>query len=253
MLIIPVMYLRGGSVLKPAGTSGPPVKSDPMELAQSWFKASAELFHIIDLDTPPSGPSPNIEILKKIKSDIRLEFEVEGNIRAVDTAEKYLTAGATRIIIGATAYQKPVFLKEMCAKFPKKIAVTIDVRRGKVLIKGWSVAVNKTDLDYVKQFKDSGVDTIFYSNSEEEGALKVTDFGKIRDFLRKSLVKTYHTTDVTSTSDIENLMALVSYGLQGTLLSKCLYEGRIDLESSITLVKERSPNGIDESTYTEEN
>lgn len=252
MLVIPVMYLRGGSVLKPAGSGGPPAKSDPVLLATDWFRAGAELMHIVDLDTPPAGHSPNIEILKKLHSDIKLPFEIEGHIRAVDTAEKYIQSGAIRVVVGAPAYQKPAFLEELCRKFPGKIAVTIDVRRGKVVIKGWTVASNKTDLDYVAQFKKAGVDTVFYSNQEEEGSLKTTDFGKIREFLRHSMIKTFHTADISTTADIEGLMMLESYGLQGTLLGRSLYEGRLDLESSITYVKEKSSGGMDEPTYTEE-
>ncbi|PIR17928.1 MAG: hypothetical protein COV46_02130 [Deltaproteobacteria bacterium CG11_big_fil_rev_8_21_14_0_20_49_13] len=252
MLIIPVMYIRGGLVLTPSATGGTsPTKSDPFELAHDWFKASAELIHVVDLDAPPAGPSPNISVLHKIKTGLKLEFEIEGNIRASDTVERYIAAGASRVVIGTSAYQKPAFLTELCKKFPKKITTVIDVRRGKVIIKGWAVASNKSDLDYVKQFKEAGVDTIFYSNCEEEGYLKVTDISNIREFLRKSMIKVFHTLDASSAHDIENIMALESYGLQGTLLSRSLYEGRIDLESAITLVKERSPGSGDEPTYTE--
>lgn len=252
MLLIPVMYLRGGTVLKPSGSGGPPVKSDPLELAKDWLNAGVELIHIIDLDMPASGETPNIDILKKIDTKLKIAFEIEGNLRSADTAKHYFNAGAMRITLGTIAYQKPAFLAELCKAFAGKIAAHIDVRRGKVAIKGWSVATNKTALDYVAQFKEAGINTIYYSDTEEEGLLKDADFLRIRDFLRKAFVKCVHTQDVSKPADIEQLIMLEPYGLTGTLLSHSLYEERIDLEATITLAKERSQGGMDEPTYTEQ-
>jgi len=251
MLLIPVMYLRGGMVLKPAGSGGPSVKTDPLELARDWFNAGCELIHIVDLDVPASGHSPNCDLLARMSGELKLGFQIEANIRSVDTAQSYFGAGAVRLLLGSIAYQKPVFLAELCRAFPGKIATQIDVRRGKVQIKGYAVAANKTALDYVEQFKEAGVTTVFYSDSEEEGVLKPADFGRIREFLRKALIKTIHTTDVATGYDIEKLIMLESYGLLGTMLCRSLYEGRVNLESAITLVKEKSEGHFDEPTYTD--
>jgi phosphoribosylformimino-5-aminoimidazole carboxamide ribonucleotide (ProFAR) isomerase len=65
------------------------------------------------------------------------------------------------------------------------------------------------------------------------------------------MIRTYHTTDVNSASDIEQLVMLKPYGLHGTLLSRSLYEDKIDLRASIDLVNDRSRGGLDEPTYTE--
>lgn len=251
MLLIPVIYIRGGATLKPVGAGGPSVTSDPIELARVWSKSGAELTHVVDLETPASGPSPNLSILKKIRDEIKVGLVVEGNIRSIDTAEKYFQIGAERITLGAIAYQKPAFLSELCQKFPKKVAVNLDVRRGRVVIKGWTVATNKTSLDYVKQLKEAGVTMLYYSDSDEEGLIKPADFGRMRDFLRKALIKIVHTTDITNTTELEQLIMLESYGLEGTLLSKSLYEGRLDLEGTITFSKEYSRSGLDEPTYIE--
>lgn len=243
MLLIPVIYLRGGLALRPSGNA--------VEIARGWAASGAELIHVIDMDTPPTGASPNNDVLTKIASVAKIRFEVEATVKTSETVDKYIGAGAERVTIGSIAYQKPAFLAELCKKFPKKIAPHIDVRRGKVYIKGWTVASNKTALDYVKQFKDVGVDTIYYSDLDEEGVLKTQDFLRIKDFLKKAMVKTYHTTDVNSANDIEQLVMLEPYGLNGTLLSKSLYENKIDLHASINLVSDRSRGGLDEPTFTE--
>lgn len=224
---------------------------DAVEIAKGWADAGAELIHVIDMDAPPTGPSPNSEVLAQIAGTAKVKFEVEAAVKSIGAAEKYISAGAERITLGSIAYQKPVFLAELCKKFPKKIAVHIDVRRGKVNIKGWAVTSNKTALDYVNQFKDVGVDTIYYSDIEEEGVLKIQDFLRVQDFLKHAMIKVYHTTDVNSSNDIEQLVMLEAYGLNGTLLSKSLYENKIDLHASISLVRDRSCGGLDEPTFTE--
>lgn len=245
MLLIPVIYIRGGITLKPSG-------KDPVALANEWSKAGAELIHVVDLDSPAAGPSPNLSILKKIKDEAKIDFTVEGNIKSTDTAERYIQAGAERIIVGSIAYQKPAFLAELCQKFPKKISTHLDVRRGRVVIKGWPVATNKSPLDYAKQLKNAGVTMLYYSDSDEEGTIKTADFGRIRDFLRKAMIKIVHTTDITNTTELEQLIMLESYGLEGTLLSNSLYEGRMDLGGTVTFCKEYSRSGLDEPTYIDD-
>ncbi len=245
------MYLRGGMVLQSASGSSGPVKSDPIALARDWVNAGAELIHIIDLDSPASGPSPNTGVLKQISEKLKVPFEIGGNVRSIDTAEKYVQAGAQKIILGSIAYQKHDFLESICKKFPGKIAAIIDVRRGKVVIKGWAVASNKSAIDYTDQFKTAGVSAIYLSDSDDECKIGMEDIGRIRDFLRNTKMAVIHTTDITTVHDLEQLITLESYGLLGTLLTKSIYDGTVSLENAITFAKEKSAGGLDEPTLQE--
>lgn len=206
---------------------------------------------MVDMDVPPAGPSPNVELLGKIRSEFRLVVSVDGHVRDHATAESYFSAGVSQLALGAVAYQKPQFLAELSQKFPGRLAVHLDVRSGRVVIKGWTVASNKTAIDYVEQFRESGISTFYYSDAEQEGVIKEDDAIRMREFLKKAHVKVVQTTDIASPADLEKIFILESYGMTGTLIGKPLYDGRIDLEGIITFAKDHGKSHLDEPTYTE--
>jgi len=251
MQIIPVLFLRGGGVFSPVSATVNKVKGSPLDVAKGWYKAGAETIHVVDMDVPLAGPSPNNELIGRIHQELRLAVSVESHIRDAETAGGYFAAGVSRLVLGAVAYQKPQFLTELAQRFPGKLAVHLDVRNGKAVIKGWTVAPNKTAMDYVEQFRQAGVSAFYYSDSEQDGVIKEDDCIRMRDFLKRAHVKAVHTTDIASPADLEKILILESYGMSGTLVGKPLYDGRIDLEGIITFAKEQAKNHLDEPTYTE--
>ena len=53
------------------------------------------------------------------------------------TIDEYLSAGASRVILGTAAVTDESFLKDALAKYGDKIAVGADIADGKIAIKGW--------------------------------------------------------------------------------------------------------------------
>lgn len=247
MYIIPSLYIRDKKTFALA-TGGTPFNEDPLEMAKKLASIGAELLYILDLNVPPAGGIPHLPIIEKIASETGLKVQIAGNIRSADVVERYVKAGVERVVLGIIAYQKPEFLRNVCRMFPGKIAVPIDVRDGKVLIKGWTVAARKTALDYAEQFKDAGVETIIYSDVETEGKITKADIARIMIFSKQSPIPIIHSTDVSSIGELELVLALKSIKIIGTIIGKSMYSGTIDISSTITHAKERMPAGMDEPT-----
>lgn len=247
MLIIPSLYIRDQKTVQLA-TGGLPFDSNPVEMAKQLRGVGAESIYLVDMNVPPSGNIPNLLLIQKIIETTGLEVLLAGNIRSVDVIEGYSKAGVGRVVIGILAYQKPDFLKEACLNFPKKVAAHIEVREGKVVIPGWTVAAKKTALDYANQFKDAGVTTILYSDIMTEGKLTIEDVKRVGLFINKVPMSVIHTTDFANISELELLMKLETPKLSGTILGKSMYAGAIDIASAITHVKEMVISGMDEPT-----
>lgn len=248
MLIIPTIYIRGGKTVNLANRPTENYREDPFEMARYWADAGAELLHIADLDAPVAGPIPNADVIKRIITELKTPVQIGGHIKSTETVDRYIALGAVRVVLGVVAYQKPDILKAACSGNKGKIATHIDVRGGKVVITGWAMPTKKTALDYAGQFKDAGIGLIIYSDTQEDGSITTANIDNTREYVRQINLPTLFQADIENLNDIENVMSLETYGLMGIIVGRPIYEGRLDLKSAITFIKERSLNGADEPT-----
>lgn len=247
MYIIPSIYIRDHKTVALA-KGGVPFDEDPVKMAHKLALLGAEIIYILDLNVPPAGNVQHLPIIENIVKQTGLKIQLAGYIKSEDVVDHYIKAGVERVVLGAIAYQKPDFLKKVCKKYPGRIAVHIDVRGGKVIIQGWTVAAKKTAIDYTEQFKEAGVGTVLYSEVESEGKITPTDISKIMLFSRKSPLPIIHATDVSSPKELELVLGLKSNKIVGTIIGRSMYSGIIDISSTITHGIEEAPAGTDEPT-----
>lgn len=240
MLVIPTIYLRNHRVVNPAPEARFHLPEDPMALAEEMAHAGVHLLHLIDLDAPQTtGHIGHADLVRQLCDKGRFAVQIAGPIRTVEAIDRYLQLGVSRVILGTIAYQIPTFTAEAGKKFPGKLGIEIDVRNHKVMIKGWTVAANKTALDYAVQFRSAGIAVALYSDVNEAGQITPANFQGIREFARQCRMPVIHATDLNSLEELEHVLLLEKFGVTGTLLSKSLYDGRFDIKGLITLAMER--------------
>ena len=95
-------------------------------------------------------------MIEPLLKESKLFAEIGGGIRDMATIDRYLAAGAGRVILGTAALADKKFLLDAIAKYGEKIAVGVDCRDGKVAVSGWLEttaieAVSYTHLDVYKR------------------------------------------------------------------------------------------------------
>ena len=110
---------------------------DPAAQAKECEEKGATHIHLVDLEGARDGTTPNLDVIKKIRESTSLFLELGGGIRTMETAEKYLSIGVDRVILGTAAVTDEAFLTEAAKTYKEKIAVGVDVKDGYVFIKGW--------------------------------------------------------------------------------------------------------------------
>ena len=108
---------------------------DPVAVARAFKEQGAMQIHVVDLAGAKLGEPMHMDVVRKIVDETGLFVEIGGGIRTMDTIEKYVSAGASRVIIGTSAVTDEAFLQEAIAKYGEKIAVGADIADGKVAIK----------------------------------------------------------------------------------------------------------------------
>lgn len=207
----------------------------PEETAKAFADAGANYIHVVDLDGAKSGDTPNIETIKKIVNVSGLKVEVGGGIRSEEVIKKYLDAGVFRVILGTVAVENPAFVKEMVDKYGDHIAVGVDIKDGKVAIKGWTEVSTETCVDFCKKMERIGVKTIICTDISKDGLLSGTNMELYQNLSGELSLQIVASGGVTTLDDVKQLKEM---NLYGTIMGKALYTGNIDLKEALKLVEE---------------
>ena len=105
-------------------------KMSPLEQAGKYKDHGFKDLHIVDLDGALTGETVNLDIIQDIVGKFNLKVEVGGGIRNTNSIQKYIDAGAEKVILGSSSINDKNFLKKACEKFPNKIALGLDSKDG---------------------------------------------------------------------------------------------------------------------------
>ena len=76
---------------------------NPIEIARDFEAKGAKFIHMVDLEGARDGSTPNLSIVADVAQNTSLFVEIGGGIRDMETVEKYLSAGVSRVILGTAA------------------------------------------------------------------------------------------------------------------------------------------------------
>lgn len=202
----------------------------PWEFAEDFVDKGCSAIHIVDLDGAKSGETVNIDTVKRIAAVKGLYSEIGGGIRNMETVSRYLEAGVDRVILGTAALKDPSFLKNALREYGDRIAVGVDLKDGKVAVKGWLETSNKDGIEFLKELEDLGVEGVIVTDISRDGAMKGTNldlYGRIKEEVSLKV------TASGGVSTIEDIVALKSMGLYGVIIGKAYYTGAIKLKEAL--------------------
>jgi len=207
----------------------------PEEVARGFEECGAEYLHVVDLEGARDGSLANLETIKKIIDSTKLFVEVGGGIRSIETVEKYISAGADRVIIGTAAVTDPEFLEEAVAKYGERIAVGVDIKDGKVAIKGWTEKSELGCFEFCERLSALGVKTVICTDISKDGLLGGTNLELYAEMSEKFNMDITASGGVSSLDDIRKLSKM---GMYGAILGKALYTGDVDLREALAAAAE---------------
>ena len=126
---------------------------DPAAQAHAFETQGFEHLHVVDLDGAFAGKPMNGAAVERILETVGLCVQLGGGIRDMATIEGWLEKGVNRVIIGTAAVRDPALVKDAAKKFPKRVAVGLDARDGKVAVEGWAETSELTVLDIAQALR----------------------------------------------------------------------------------------------------
>ena len=205
----------------------------PVEQARKYKDYGFKNLHIVDLDGALTGETVNLDIIKGIVGKFNLKVEIGGGIRNFDSIQKYVDAGAEKVILGSGAIKDKNFLKDACQKFPDKIALGLDAKDGYLSVSGWKENSNQLTLDYLKEVNEYGVKRLIYTDINRDGMKQSPNFDETSRVAEISNCPVIISGGVSSIDDIKKAKTLNN--IEGVIVGKAIYDGDIKLDE---LVKE---------------
>ena len=206
----------------------------PVEQATQFIDKGFKNLHIIDLDGALTGETVNLDIIKEIVNKFDLKVEIGGGIRNFESIQKYIDAGVEKVILGSAAIKDKNFLKEVCQKFPNKIALGLDAKDGYLSVSGWKENSNQRTLDFLREVNDYGVSRLIYTDINRDGTKQSPNFEETSKVADDSKCPVIISGGVSSIDDIKKAKSL-NKNIEGIIVGKAIYDGDVKLEE---LVKE---------------
>ena len=237
MIVIPAIDLRKGQCVRLRQGSATEEKiydHDPVELAQQFASAGAQIIHVVDLDAAlAEQASQNRILVEQICRKTGLPIQFGGGLRTVADVEELLDKGVTRVVLGTLATQSPETVETLVDSYGERIAVGIDARGGRVMAGGWQHETAWTALKFACDVAALGVSRIVFTDITRDGMLSGLNIEQTLEVARASGVRVTASGGISSLEDIAQLRHSGEPLVDSVIVGKALYERRFTLEQAI--------------------
>jgi phosphoribosylformimino-5-aminoimidazole carboxamide ribotide isomerase len=224
MLIIPAIDIFQGNVVRLFQGDFNKVTYypfTPVEIAQHFLNLGYKRLHVIDLEGAKIGQP---KITTDIEAILRLgaEVQVGGGIRAFKDAKTYLDIGVNSIIISTRAISDHAFVDMLLKHYTSdNVIVSLDVKNGKLAIKGWQEECNSDLAIVIRQLMQQGIKNIIITDIMRDGTMTSVDCGFYKQIiLGFPKINFYAAGGVSGYDDIAKLKTIP---LAGVIVGKAFY------------------------------
>lgn len=203
---------------------------DPLDMAMLFEDHGIRYLHLVDLDGAKIGKVQNQKILERIKNKTDLIIDFGGGIRNHQDVASLVNAGADQINIGSLSIKDIPAVDQILELYdPSIIILSPDVINRKIAIHGWQESSDIELSDYILDYSKKGIQYYVCTDIEKDGMLLGASVNLYKDLLDEfPAIKLIASGGVKDITDIEQLNTI---NVDGVIIGKAIYEGRIDLNN----------------------
>lgn len=250
MQLKPAIDILGGKAVRLAQgdyTKVTVYNDDPVEQARTFASQGASWLHVVDLDGARDGRPVNADAIERIVRETEMSVEVGGGIRTLDVIERYVSAGAARIVVGTALVRDPDMAARAAERFGDKIAAGVDAKGGQVAVEGWREGSGIAATELVGRLASLGIRHLIYTDIARDGMQTGIDVDAY------AAIATASGVGVTASggiSTIDDLIALARAAaglagpgtIEGAITGRAVYEGAFTVADAISAI-ERAEKG----------
>ena len=201
MIIFPAVDMRRGKcvrLVQGRAEAETVYSEDPLVVARRWCDQGATWLHLVDLDGAMVQGSHNRTIAREIFEALPIPVQFGGGVRTLSDIRELLEAGATRVILGTVAVERPDLVEEALTRHPGQVIVGLDARQGRVATRGWNQLEALEALPFARDLARRGVGRIVYTDIGKDGTLRGPNLEATGQMARESGLKVIASGGVSS-------------------------------------------------------
>lgn len=210
---------------------------DPAAQAQLFEEMGARWIHVVDLNGARSGVPENIKIIDRIMEHTRLNVEVGGGIRSMETIDRLYQAGVSRVVLGTSLVTNQVFAAEALSRYPEMLVAGIDAKNGEVAVAGWREGAGVPAEELIVEVGKLGFKHLVYTDISRDGMQTGIDAGRYVEIAKVFGHPVIASGGVANLDDITHL-ATVADSIEGVIAGRAVYEKTLDVVQALALCEE---------------
>jgi imidazole glycerol-phosphate synthase subunit HisF len=173
--VIPCLDVTAGRVVKGVNFVGLRDAGDPVELAQRYDAEGADELVFLDITASSDGRDIMVDVVRRVAEQMFIPFTVGGGIRSVEDARRMLRAGADKVSVNTSAFERPELITEIATEFGSQCVVcAIDARADgnggyEVYLHGGRTPTGTDVIEWVKRAVELGAGEILLTSMDRDG------------------------------------------------------------------------------------
>jgi phosphoribosylformimino-5-aminoimidazole carboxamide ribotide isomerase len=208
---------------------------DPVAMAVELVRRGAPRLHVVDLDGAREGRPVQLELVRRLCAAAGVPVQLGGGLRTEADVAAALDAGAARVVLGSALAKAPGLGRRLAERHGASVGAAVDALGGRVRVSGWQEDGAQDAGELIARLLDEGIKAFLCTEISRDGMLggpALEWYGRLRaahpdaELLASGGVGSIH-----------DLLALRELGMDGAVLGKALYEGRVELEAALLAVE----------------
>jgi phosphoribosylformimino-5-aminoimidazole carboxamide ribotide isomerase len=208
--------------------------ADPAATALRWVRQGATFLHIVDLDGARQGRPINGASVREIVAASDTPCQLGGGLREEAHIEEVFSQGVARVVLGTKALQDPAWCESMCHKFPGRIVLGLDARKGRVATDGWLQTSDQTAVEVARRCARWPLAALVFTDIGSDGMLAGPAVEETAEIAAAVPIPVIASGGVTT---VEDVARLARRDIAGCIIGRALYEGRIDLAAALEIAR----------------
>lgn len=205
---------------------------NPLEVAKTFEDAGLQYLHLVDLDGAKAGKVANWKVIDSVCAGTNLKVDFGGGVKTADEVERLFASGVAQVNLGSIAVKNPDMVQAWIEAYGNdKVILSADVKEEQIAISGWLESSALSIFDFIADYLKRGILYVTCTDISTDGMLQGPNTG-----LYAKLMKAFPSIKLIASggvSGMEDLATLRKIDVDGVIVGKAIYEGRVRLEELV--------------------
>lgn len=175
--IIPNLLIKDNYLVKGIQFENHKYVGDVFNAVKIFSEKKVHEIQILDISSRKQNNCIDINLIKKIRSEIFVPLSVGGGIKNIEQVSSIINEGVEKIIINSENFYNKNLIKQIVKKFgSQSVVVSIDVKQiqnqFKIASNNGKVIENVDLINFINEIQDMGAGEIILTSIDHEGLKK---------------------------------------------------------------------------------